>query len=192
MIKIKPIKTKIINKGTGAGGANTNKNGLKFEEVTDLKDRYESIQTSRNGIGSEVTFKGHSRTFIKVSKSSLHKYMEKINEKNLTLKSAAGCKKPDEAYIDLDRNIVFIIEKKFQQESGSVDEKLQTGCFKQSHFKGMFPNFKIYYMYCLSDWFKSDEYESVLNYLKDGGIPVFWGNSETYKENMIEFIHNPL
>jgi hypothetical protein len=193
MMKIKIVKPKIINKGTGAGGANTNKNGLKFEEVTDLKDRYESITTIPRRIGSEVTFKGHSpRTFIKVSKSSLHKYMEKIDEKNLTLKSAAGCKKPDEAYIDLERNIVFIIEKKFQQESGSVDEKLQTGCFKQSHFKGMFPNFKIYYMYCLSDWFKSDEYESVLNYLKDGGIPVFWGNSETYKENMIEFIHNPL
>ena len=55
---IKPKKPKIINKGTGAGGENTNKNGLQFEEVADLKDRYESIQTSRNGIGSEVKFKG--------------------------------------------------------------------------------------------------------------------------------------
>ena len=189
-MKIKLIKTKLINKGTGAGGPNTNINGLKFEEVVDLKDRYESIQPSRNGIGSEVKFKGHLRTFIKVSKSALHKYMEKIGEKNMTLKLAAGCKLPDEAYIDLERNIVFVIEKKFQQESGSVDEKLQTGCFKQSHYKGLFPNFKIYYMYCLSDWFKSDDYESVLKYLTDGGIPVFWGHSE--KEKMIEFIHNPL
>jgi len=186
---IKPKKPKIINKGTGAGGPNTNKNGLKFEEVADLKDRYESIQTSQNGIGSEVKFKGHSLTFIKVSKSALHKYMQKIGEKNMTLKPAAGCKFPDEAYIDLERNIIFIIEKKFQQESGSVDEKLQTGCFKQSHYKGLFPKFKIYYMYCLSDWFKSDDYESVLKYLKDGGIHVFWGSSE--KEKMIEFIHNP-
>jgi len=189
MIKIKPIKTKLINKGTGAGGANTNINGLQFEEVADLKDRYESIQPSRNRIGSEVTFKGHLRTFIKVNKSALHKYMEKLGEKNMTLKPAAGCKFPDEAYIDLERNIIFIIEKKFQQESGSVDEKLQTGCFKQSHYKGLFPIFKIYYMYCLSDWFKSDDYESVLKYLKDGGIHVFWGSSE--KEKMIEFIHNP-
>jgi hypothetical protein len=44
-------------------------------------------------------------------------------------------------------------------------------------------------MYCLSDWFKREE--SALNYLKDGGIPVFWGNSETCKEKIIEFIHNP-
>ena len=73
-IKIQKIKTKIINKGTGAGGANTNKNGLIFEEVVDLKDGYESIQPSRNGIGSEVTFKGYLRTFIEVSKSALHKY----------------------------------------------------------------------------------------------------------------------
>ena len=116
--------------------------------------------------------------------------MNKIGEKNLTLKPAAGCIEPDEAYIDLERNIVFIIEKKFQQKSGSVDEKLQTGCFKQSHYKELFPNFKIYYMYCLSDWFKRKQYESVLNYLTNGGIPVFWGNSETCKENIIDFITN--
>lgn len=186
---IKPKKPKIINKGTGAGGANTNKNGLQFEEVADLKDRYESIQTSRNGIGSEVKFKGHLCTFIEVSKSALHKYMEKIGEKNMMLKPAAGCKKPDEAYIDLEKKNIFIIEKKFQQTSGSADEKLQTGYFKQLHYKELFPNFKIYYMYCLSDWFKREE--SALKYLKDGGIPVFWGNSEKCKEKIIEFIHNP-
>lgn len=190
-IKIQKIKTKIINKGTGAGGANTNKNGLIFEEVVDLKDGYESIQPSRNGIGSEVTFKGYLRTFIEVSKSALHKYMKEIRQKNMTLKPAAGCKQPDEAYIDLEEKNIIIIEKKFQQTSGSVDEKLQTGCFKQLHYKELFPNFKIYYMYCLSDWFQRDEYKSVLNYLKDGGIHVFWGNSETCKEKIIEFIHNP-
>jgi len=185
---IKPKKPKIINKGTGAGGANTNKNGLQFEEVADLKDRYESI--IRRKIGSEVKFKGHLCTFIEVSKSALHKYMEKIGEKNMMLKPAAGCKKPDEAYIDLEKKNIFIIEKKFQQTSGSADEKLQTGYFKQLHYKELFPNFKIYYMYCLSDWFKREE--SALKYLKDSGIPVFWGNSETCKEKIIEFIHNPL
>ena len=188
MMKIKIVKPKIINKGTGAGGANTNKNGLKFEEVADLKDRYESI--IRRKIGSEVKFKGQTRTFIEVSKSALHKYMEKIGEKNMILKPAAGCKKPDEAYIDLEKKNIFIIEKKFQQISGSADEKLQTGYFKQLHYKELFPNFKIYYMYCLSDWFKREE--SALKYLKDSGIPVFWGNSETCKEKIIEFIHNPL
>ena len=187
MMKIKIVKPKIINKGTGAGGANTNKNGLKFEEVADLKDRYESI--IRRKIGSEVKFKGHLSTFIEVSKSALHKYMEKIGEKNMILKPAAGCKKPDEAYIDLEKKNIFIIEKKFQQTSGSADEKLQTGYFKQLHYKELFPNFNIYYMYCLSDWFKRED--SALKYLKDGGIPVFWGNSETCKEKIIEFIHNP-
>ena len=33
------LKEKIINKGTGAGGANTNKNGKKFEEITNNKSR---------------------------------------------------------------------------------------------------------------------------------------------------------
>ena len=33
----------IINKGTGAGGANTNVNGLSYEEKTDLRYFYKNI-----------------------------------------------------------------------------------------------------------------------------------------------------
>ena len=50
--------------------------------------------------------------------------MAKIGEINSTMQPAAGCKQPDEAYIDLNRKMVFIIEKKFQQTPGSVDEKI--------------------------------------------------------------------
>ena len=34
----------LINRGTGAGGANTNKNGLPYEEMTDLRDKYTVIE----------------------------------------------------------------------------------------------------------------------------------------------------
>ena len=61
---------------------------------------------------------------------------------------------------------MFIIEKKFQQTSGSVDEKIQTGYFKKMHYEELFTHFKIYYIYCLSDWFKKEEYKSTINYLK--------------------------
>jgi len=40
----KPIMQKHKNKGTGAGGSNTNKNGLSYEEITNLDDRIETIQ----------------------------------------------------------------------------------------------------------------------------------------------------
>lgn len=38
----------IINKGTGAGGANTNANGLPYEVITDLSDRYNIINVNTN------------------------------------------------------------------------------------------------------------------------------------------------
>ena len=37
MEKLSINETKIKNRGTGAGGANTNKNGLEFERKVDLK-----------------------------------------------------------------------------------------------------------------------------------------------------------
>ena len=183
-----PILTKIINKGTGAGGANTNKNGLPYEKLTDLQDKYKYYDLKNN----EVIFEGYDRKFIKTSKGVLHKYMKQIGQMNQDILPAPGCKEPDEAYIDLENKIAYIIEKKFQQTSGSVDEKLQTGRFKKLQYKTLFSEFTIYYIYCLSDWFKKEDYKSTINYLKEDGIPIFWGSSETYKEEIIEFIHNSL
>lgn len=178
----------IYNQGIGAGGANTNINGLSYEELTDLKSMYKSCTQTLNR--SEIQFEGYDNTFIKVNKSALYHYMKQIGEMNTELIPAAGCKQPDEAYIY--KNILFILEKKFQQTSGSVDEKIQTGSFKKIHYGELFPNFKIYYIYCLSDWFKKDEYKSVLSYLKRNDIPIFWGSSLTFKEDIIQFIHNSL
>lgn len=181
----------IINKGTG-GGSKTNGNGLPYEELTDLKDRYNSCNLNKEHNVEEVTFEGYDRTFVKANKSACHKYMKKIGANNPELKPASGCKEPDEAYIDPDKKIAFIIEKKFQRTGGSVDEKIQTGHFKQIHYKQLFPEFKIYYIYCLSKWFKNDEYKSVLDYLEKNEIHIFWGNSETYKDDIIKFMHNSL
>ena len=136
----------ISNKGTGAGGANTNKNGLSYEKYTDLKCKYKSCNFIKKYNIYEVQFEGYERTFIKAHKSTLHKYMKMIGQFNLSITPVAGCKEPDEAYINKEKNIVFIIEKKFQQRTGSVDEKIQTGYFKKMHYEELFPNFKIYYI----------------------------------------------
>lgn len=178
----------IVNKGTGAGGANTNKNGLSYEDLTDLKPFYEECNYNKRDKFATVKFTGYTQTIINANKSALHKWMEKNGEKNTDLQPAAGCKEPDEAYIYPEQKVVFIIEKKFQQTSGSVDEKIQTGPFKKLHYGKLFPNYKIHYIYCLSDWFKRDEYQSVLEYLKEMQIPIFWGSHEYYKTNIIEFM----
>jgi hypothetical protein len=51
-------------------------------------------------------------------------------------------------------NTLFIIECKFQQVAGSVDEKLQTCDFKRKQYQKLFSkaNIEVEYMYLLSDW----------------------------------------
>lgn len=178
----------IKNKGTGAGGANTNLYGLSYEDKTNLEELFSELKCDKKSKIRNIKFNNYQNELVNVNKSNLYKFMEKIGEKNDKLQPAAGCKEPDEAYIDINKKMVFIIEKKFQQTSGSVDEKIQTGPFKKIHYSKQFPNYKVNYIYCLSDWFKRDEYTSVLDYLKENNIPVFWGNDLNYKEDIIKFI----
>jgi len=186
-MEVKGTVTKTVNKGTGAGGSKTNLNGLTYEDKTNLESLFSEMNINKIGTKT-IKFINYDYTFINANKSILYKYLEKNGERNIKLQKASGCKLPDEAYIDITRKIIFIIEKKFQQTPGSVDEKIQTGPFKKLHYSEQFPNYTINYIYCLSDWFKSDEYNSVLNYLQKNNIPIFWGNDIEYKDNIIKFM----
>jgi hypothetical protein len=181
------IKTKIKNRGTGAGGANTNANGLSYEALTMLP--YHIIEEEENHM--KIKFHGCDKTFICANQCKFYKYMDSIGViKKKTIRKAHGCHKPDECYIDHAGNIIFIIEKKFQQGPGSVCEKIQTPVFKTWLFEKTFPDYTIVYMYCLSDWFRS-HCKTELDYLANiSKTPVFFGSSETYKKDVIHFITN--
>lgn len=178
---MEPIKTK----GAGAGGANTNKNGLSYESLTDLLDCQEVLEKQQ--YGSIIKFHGNEQVFTKTNQSHLFKNMHEHIDKSI--KKAHGCKNPDECYINHDMKTMFIIEKKFQQVAGSVCEKIQTYDFKIWQYSRMFPGFRIVYIYCLSGWFK-DNCQAELEYFEEKGVPLFWGNSETYKKDIIEFMVN--
>lgn len=178
--------TNLVNKGTGAGGANTNKNGLPYEGLTDLNTHIEVIQTNQNS--TTVRFKNYSIELEKPNgKTGLFKVLKEYLDKSV--EKGHGCKQPDECYINMEKKFIYIIEKKFQQTNGSVIEKLQTPEFKIWNYSQMFQNFTIVYVYCLSDYFK-EHAKAELEYLKEKKIPVFWGNSETYKNDIIHFMIN--
>ena len=99
----------IKNKGTGAGGKNTNKNGLSYEEKTDLTDRITILEN--NKFFSKIIFNSNKKSFIKTQQANLFKYMN--NEINTDIIKAHGCKNPDECYIDEELKNIFIIEKNF-------------------------------------------------------------------------------
>lgn len=181
--KLEPNTVK--NKGTGAGGLNTNKNGLPYEEMTDLNDK--TIILKQNKFSNIIKFKNSEKIFIQTKQANLFKCM--INEVNTDIQKAHGCKNPDECYIDEELKNMFIIEKKFQQCSGSVCEKIQTPDFKLWQYSRTFTNYNIVYIYCLSDWFKKNCI-SELEYLDFKNISYFWGNSETFKDDIVNFIIN--
>ena len=106
---------------------------------------------------------------------------------NHQIVKAHGCKQPDECFINEYNKTIFIIEKKFQQTSGSVCEKIQTSDFKLWQYSRTFPKYQIVYIYCLSDWFK-ENCQAELEYLEYKKIPVFWGSNSDYKNKIIKFI----
>jgi len=180
-----PLKLKKLrNKGTGAGGSKTNKNGLSYESLTNLNTEYKILYTNMHC--NTITFhQDINRKFIETKKANLFKYMDKYIDKKIP--KASGCKQPDECFIDEDRKNIFIIETKFQQTTGSVCEKIQTPDFKVWQYSRTFPSFKIIYIYCLSDWFKKNCKASI-EYLNYKHIQVFYGSSSSYKYDIVKFI----
>lgn len=157
----------------GIGGANT-QTGMQFERDTDLK----TALLSKNGIsinGHEVYQLGECIGYI-LQKHDLYK---KFLEKNEVDWQSIVSKKllPDEGYFSFTTNTLIIIEKKYQQVAGSVDEKLQTCGFKKKQYEKLckpLNNVKVEYVYVLNDWFKDKAYKDVLEYIEEVGCRYYF------------------
>jgi hypothetical protein len=156
------------------GGAQTNKNGLYFEQTTSLND---SLKNAGFEIGSKNQVL-HNNTIIgySINKSSFSsKFLAKngINYKDFNSKRWD----PDEAFINIQNKTVYIIEKKFQKQAGSVDEKLATFPFKIYEYKKLLEplSYKVVYIYLLSSkWFDSPKYKDYYDYMDSLGCPHYF------------------
>lgn len=74
---------------------------------------------------------------------------------------------PDQAIYLFDKKTINIIEIKYQEVSGSVDEKLQTCDFKKKQYQKLFKklDIKVEYIFLLNEWFKHPRYKDVLEYI---------------------------
>ncbi|MCO5278863.1 MAG: hypothetical protein M9911_12815 [Saprospiraceae bacterium] len=146
----------------GKGGSNT-KTGLVFEGKTDLTT-FLSGQKNYKVIEDNVFFKNElvARVF---KKYSFYKFLEAegVDWKSIVSKRLL----PDDSIYVIINNTMFIIECKFQQSAGSVDEKLQTCDFKKRQYQKLLSqlNMEVEYIYLLSEWFKKPEYKDVLDYI---------------------------
>ena len=168
----------------GIGGCNT-KTGLDFEGRVDfltLLDQIPgySLKRSVGQAGTGVYFNGKmvARCF---KKAEFYRFLDellidwtKIVSKRLL---------PDDALLVIVRETLFIIEVKYQQVAGSVDEKLQTCDFKRKQYQKLLAGqeIKVEYVYVLNDWFKHPAYKDVLDYInsvnchyKFNELPLAW------------------
>jgi hypothetical protein len=191
--KIKLIK--VINKGTGAGGEQTNINGLKFEDYTDIIPKLVELGYEKKG-KDYYEKKIKDTTVIFTKKKSFAKYMNKhfkIPIKNI-------CKEPDEAFIIINNNniIVKILEKKNQNVQGSVDEKLLLGGAYKIMYTKMLENietkYNIEYAFCVSSFLQNNFESGSIKYnlykytMNIDDIKLFYGNDKDYFEKILQWI----
>ena len=100
---------------------------------------------------------------------------------------------PDTAFYNCKNKTLYIIEKKEQKCSGSVDEKLQTCDFKLRQYKRLvegtvgrrkFQINHVEYFFILNNYFeerKDGEYRDVLQYIREIGCQYYF-NKITIKE----------
>lgn len=156
----------------GIGGGNT-QTGLVFETKADLKTLLNGINNYSVDKDNNVLYKGKLVGMIFV-KNGLYKFLERnnVNWRNYLSKKLL----PDDSIYVVLNNTFYVIECKYQQVAGSVDEKLQTCDFKKKQYKRLLSslNFEVEYIYILNNWFKKPEYKDVLTYIHSVGCDYYF------------------
>ena len=150
----------------GTGGANTNKTGLEFERSTSLANALSSNGFVLNG---DFVIAEERKVGQLIEKAKLYKFLDAAGVDWGKLISSKLL--PDEACYSFGANSVTIVEKKWQEVSGSVDEKLQTCGFKMRQYRRLFEpiDVDVKYVYLLNDWFAQPRYQDVLDYIREVG-----------------------
>ena len=171
-------------KERGIGGGNTI-TGLNFERTVDFQELLAAkpgygIKEIPGKAGKGVFFEGEpvARCF---RKNGFYKYLDENDVDWHALLSKKLL--PDDALLVIVRETLFIIEVKYQQVAGSVDEKLQTCDFKRKQYQKLTNKLglKVEYVYVLNDWFKDPAYKDVLDYINSvnchyrfNTLPLAW------------------
>ena len=193
----------IINKGSGAGGANTNYYGKKFEEKTNNLQRllemgyikYSFTKKPKKAYDYYLSKTFEDKTIVFVLQNGLKMYMK--HKYNIDL---FRC--PDEAYIIeyiSGRKVIKILEKKEQNVEGSVETKLWSGpSLKREYEIILGEEFEVFYGFCISDFLKNKLTSTEKKYIIlntifcENNIDVLFGDDENYFETFDIWFNNSL
>jgi hypothetical protein len=193
--------TEIVNRGTGAGGANTNANGKRFETETNNEPR--------------LIADGFKKTFLSFTSKYGYYLTGQYDEYSVVFMSQTGLKAyikaefgidlwrcPDEAYLIKfnnpdERPILKILEKKEQSVEGSVETKLMTGAaFRREYEVALGDRVIVHYAYCVNQFLKNKiesgerKYNTLKQILAEDKVPMFYGEDADYFEKLDEWIHS--
>ncbi len=161
-----------MTRNTHGGGAQTNINGLRFEAEMSLED---VLQEAGYKVINKEVYDNNKFIGLSVSKHSLYEYF--LIPKGIDYKKYNSVKwLPDECFVNYKTRIGYIIEKKFQNSPGSVDEKLAACDFKRREYLKLFSllDYDVEYIYVFNDWFKQPKYKDVLAYIRAVGCYYYF------------------
>lgn len=172
-----------ICRNSWAGGSAT-RTGAAFERDTLLRAEYCRGVLRRSYL--RVCFSAApEEEFVLLVKAQLFQALGPWMQEGVA--AAHGCKQPDECYLHRATRSLFIIEKKFQQRTGSVCEKIQSPDFKLWQYRRTFPHHQVHYLYCLSAWFRH-HCPAEIEYLQYKRIPYFCADQPDYKKDIVAFM----
>lgn len=195
--------SKKTNKGKGAGGANTNYYGKKFEEKINNQSRLLEQGYQTNSYTKQKQKKKvnnyclskifEDKTVVFALQSGFKTYMkEKYNIEMFRC--------PDEAYIieyTNGKKVIKIIEKKHQNVDGSVETKLWAcPSLKREYQLVLGDDFEVDYCVCVSKFLEkkmnsAEKKYSILNrILGENNISVLFGDNENYFETLDKWLFN--
>jgi len=160
----------MIRGGFGGGRTVT---GLRFEERVDVSTLFKKLK-GYSVQGEKVLFNGAPVAELYKKHGFYKKFLEPrgITWENVLSKQLL----PDQVIFVVNTNTIYVVEIKFQNVEGSVDEKLQTCDFKKTHYEKLVEplKLKVEYAYVLCDWFKKEKYEDTLEYVKSVSCHYFF------------------
>lgn len=146
----------------GIGGANT-KTGLVFEGKVDLA----TFLSQQSGyiVDSDGEVFYDDELVAQIFKK--HRFYSFLEERGVDWRNIISKRLlPDDSIYIIINNTFFIIECKFQQVAGSIDELLVCDFNKKQYQKLLSNlNMEVEYLYLLSNWFRKPEYRDVLDYI---------------------------
>lgn len=157
----------------GIGGAKT-VTGLKFENKVNLLTKIAEVP-GYEVKGNVIYFRGKVLAY---SYPKYALYNEFLAEHGIDYTEYVSKKYlPDEAIYFPEQNTMYIVEMKFQDVGGSVDEKLQTCDFKKKIYQKLFAKLKlnVEYTFILSDYFNKPSFDDAFRYIKEVGCDYYFG-----------------